>query len=387
MRIIMVSDVFFPRVNGVSTSIQTFADAFVDEGHEVTLIAPQYPEDYQAKFDIIRIPSMRLPFDPEDRLMNWRHIRRLLPELRQRDYDIIHVHTPFVAHYVGTYLAEQLNIAVITSYHTYFEAYFEKYLPWVPSEWLRGIARRYSRRQCNSVDGVVSPSQQMLDKLREYGTTSDIRIIPTGLVLEDFDVHDGSGFREKYGLGHREKVLLYVGRVAHEKNIDFLINAFAQLAQSQSDVKLVIAGEGPALKHLQNMVKQLGLASRVLFLGYLERETELIACYRASDIFVFASETETQGLVLLEAMACSMPVVSIASMGTQDVLKDGQGCLIAEMDIDNFCNKLELLLNDSDYAEQISKAGSEYVRSWSSDVKATDMLRFYDAVHQKKLSS
>ena len=109
MNILMISDVFFPRVNGVSTSIQTFTDTLLDQGHRVTLIAPDYPETYNSQLTVIRIPSKRLPFDPEDRLMSKRAIKKLLPQLQQQQFDIIHIQTPFVAHYAGIYLAKKLN--------------------------------------------------------------------------------------------------------------------------------------------------------------------------------------------------------------------------------------------------------------------------------------
>ncbi|MGB5466244.1 MAG: glycosyltransferase, partial [Sedimenticolaceae bacterium] len=145
MHILMLSDVYFPRINGVSTSIQTFAQAFLNVGCRVSLIAPEYPDEHSAEFEIIRIRSRRLPFDPEDRLMSLREIKRLAPTLKAREIDLLHIQTPFVAHYAGVYLRRALGVKTVVSYHTYFEAYFEKYLPWAPRGWLRSVARRYSR--------------------------------------------------------------------------------------------------------------------------------------------------------------------------------------------------------------------------------------------------
>ena len=162
----MLSDVYFPRVNGVSTSIQTFAASFQELGHAVTLVAPEYPNACDPELEVLRIRSTRLPFDPEDRLMSLRAIRRLLPELGRRSFDLVHIQTPFAAHYAGLHIERRLVLKTVVSYHTFFEAYFEKYLPWVPTSWLRGLARSYSRKQCNQVDAVVSPSRPMLDRLR-----------------------------------------------------------------------------------------------------------------------------------------------------------------------------------------------------------------------------
>ncbi|MGD2119177.1 MAG: glycosyltransferase [Chromatiales bacterium] len=380
----MISDVFFPRVNGVSTSIQTFVNVFRMEGHEVTLIAPGYPAEHVVDFEVIRIPSKRLPLDPEDRLMSRKAIRALLPMLKQRNFDIVHIHTPFLAHYAGVEIAEQLGVAVVTSYHTFFEAYFEKYLPWVPAAWLRGIARKYSRTQCDAVDGVISPSHQMLEKLREYGTETCAAVIPTGLDLIQYQCAEANGFREKYGISDETSLLLYVGRVAFEKNIEFLMDMFLEVYEQKDDVKLLIAGEGPALARLKKRAAQMQLQEHILFIGYLERNTELLDCYRSSDVFVFASETETQGLVLLEAMACGLPVVSVASMGSKDVLVDGEGCLVAEADVQEFSDKVLHLLTDREYAAEIVCRGGAYINNWASEDKARDMLEFYSCVQQHK---
>lgn len=380
MNILMISDVFFPRVNGVSTSIKTFTDALLKAGHRASLIAPEYPESCDSDFPVIRVPSSRLPFDPEDRLMSLRFIKKLVDELKQQEFDIIHIQTPFVAHYAGVYLADKLNIPRVVSYHTYFEAYFEKYLTWLPSGMLRGFARYFSASQCNQVDGIISPSQQMLDKLREYGARSHAEIIPTGLRLEDYQYKDDGTFRQKHGISEDDSVLLYVGRVAHEKNIPFLIDVFQEVYEQKDNVRFVIAGEGPALKSLKNRVNGMAMEDQVIFVGYLDRYTELMACYRSADVFVFASETETQGLVLLEAMACGLPVVSVASMGSKDVLVDGQGCFVAPLDVNGFAEKVCDVLVKPGIAESLSASGLEYVKSWSIQAKTHDLEKFYQAV-------
>jgi len=380
MHILMLSDVYFPRINGVSTSIQTFSQSLLSHGHQVTLIAPEYPQDHAAEFEIIRIPSRRLPFDPEDRLMSLRGIKKLLPMLQTREFDLIHIQTPFVAHYAGIHLGRKLGIRTVTTYHTFFEAYFEKYLPWAPTSWLRSIARSYSRKQCNQVDGVISPSRPMLDKLEEYGVKNLTAIIPTGLPVSCFTTAEDTGFRARHGIRNDAKLLLYVGRVAHEKNIDFLVSTFCKVARESAQAELLIAGEGPALGSLQKQARDSGFGDRIHFVGYLDRHTELLECYQQSDIFVFASETETQGLVLLEAMASGLPVISCASMGSLDVLIDGEGCHIAPLEEGEFAGRILSLIDDPADAMRLSEKGRQYAASWSAEAKATDMLQFYERV-------
>lgn len=390
LNILMISDVFFPRINGVSTSIETFAETLLDQGHKLTLIAPEYPADWSGYFEVIRIPSMRLPFDPEDRLMSKRLIRKHLPELKTRSFDLVHIQTPFIAHYAGIFLARALGIPSVVSYHTYFEAYFEKYLPWLPSGLLRHVARSYSASQCNQVNAIISPSSQMLAKLREYGANTRAEIIPTGIKLERYRRQPSRTFRQKHGIAEEDNVLLYVGRVAHEKNIPFLLDMLNEIQDQDVDARLVIAGEGPAQKSLQSRAHALGLEESVVFVGYLDRATELVDCYHSADVFVFSSETETQGLVLLEAMACDLPVVSIASMGSQDVLVDGQGCLVSTLDVNDFADRVISLLKQPELARQVRDAGRQYVAKWSQQNKGLQLIEFYRhtlQLYRKKVTS
>ena len=378
MRILKISDVYFPRVNGVSTSIRTFTEEFTKSGHEVTLIAPRYPVGEKDEADIVRIPSRYLPMDPEDRMMHARAIKRLCPELKRRQFDIIHIHTPFVAHYLGLWLSRRLGIPAVESYHTYFEEYLDLYLPWLPRKLLRYIARRLSRNQCNAVNVSVVPTRPMLDVLDSYGVTGEIEIIPTGIPSERFRDGQGQWFRQEYGIAASRELLLYVGRVAHEKNIDFLIRMLARMVIKRPQVLLVIAGEGPAREGLIEQVHAKGLSGQVLFVGYLSRKHELANCYAAADIFVFASNTETQGLVLLEAMQTGTPVVTTAVMGTAEIMRDGLGGLIAKEDVDDFAGKVDAVLSDESLRKRLMKEAYEKAQAWDAGLMAQKMLELYD---------
>lgn len=220
MKILMLSDVYFPRVNGVSTSISHFRRELQALGHEVWLLVPEYGE---AEDDpqVIRIPARVVPFDPEDRIMPTRRLRALLPRLQELRFDLLHIHTPFSAHYAGVWLARRLGVPCIETYHTFFEAYGAHYLPWLPKSWLRATTRCLSRRQCNAVDQVIAPSKAMADALRRYGVKRPIEILPTGIDLSEMEGGDGAALRARLGIGSEQATLVYVGRIAHEKNIGF----------------------------------------------------------------------------------------------------------------------------------------------------------------------
>jgi 1,2-diacylglycerol 3-alpha-glucosyltransferase len=378
MRILMLSDVYFPRINGVSTSIQTFRRDLEAMGHTVHLIAPEYPaRSGHAETGIQRIPSRFLFFDPEDRMMSGRAIRRKLPDLAEAAYDLVHIQTPFIAHYTGLHVARALGVPVVETYHTHFEEYLYHYLPWLPAGWLRAGARHFTRSQCNQVDAVVVPSTPVLEALQGYRVEKPIHVIPTGLDLECFAGGDGARFRRQLGIAPERPVMVHVGRVAHEKNIDFLLHVVQRVRRDIPDVLLMIVGEGPARAHLERLSHRLGLDDHVLFLGYLDRERELLDCYRAGDVFVFASRTETQGLVLLESMAVGVPVVALAEMGTRDILAPRRGALVAEHDIGDFADQVARLLRDHGLRAELAVDAREYVRTWSAPALASRMVELY----------
>ncbi len=382
MNVLMISDVYFPRINGVSTSIETFRRALCAQGVRSTLIAPDYPEAAACRADgsVIRIPSLPVPLDPEDRLMRRRHVRAAMPRLHRERYDLVHIHTPFVAHYAGLEIARALDLPCVATYHTFFEEYLFHYVPGVPRAWLRALARRFSRTQCNELDAVFVPSRAMGETLERYGVTRPLHVLPTGVPPDQFEGGDSYHFRQRYGIERDRKLLLFVGRVAHEKNIGFLIDVLERVRRREPSALLLITGEGPALAALRAQAERAGVAEHVRFLGYLDRHSELHDCYRAADLFVFASRTETQGLVLLEAMALGTPVVALAEMGTRDLLEAQRGCRIAPDDVEGFARIVCGLLGDPRELERLGSEASAYARGWGADEMARRLARLYAGV-------
>lgn len=376
----MISDVYFPRINGVSTSIQTFKNEFQACGHDVNIIVPAYVATDALEHDIIRIPSFRIPYDPEDRMMKFSEIMRLIPKLKKQNFDIVHIHTPFIAHYAGIKIAKALKIPSVLTYHTLFEEYLYHYIPFLPKQFLRFFARRFSSGQCNQVSGVIAPSSVIVNLLQDYGVKNNITIIPTGIDSEKFSHANPDQFRRKYAIPDNRKLLLNVSRVAFEKNMGLLLDVVHELKYKHPEVYLIIAGEGPAKKDYQQQVEKMGLSDSVCFVGYLDRNTELIDCYHCADVFVFSSKTETQGLVLLEAMASGTPVVSVAAMGTVDILTNCEGALVSSDQVNDFAQKVGQLLQDSSQHTQLSKAAKLYAAGWNSSNLAGRMLLFYQQI-------
>jgi glycosyltransferase involved in cell wall biosynthesis len=373
----MLSDVYFPRINGVSTSIKTFRQELRQLGHDSTLIAPAYDHETTDEHNIIRITSRYLPIDPEDRMMRYRDIIKLADTFKKQAYDLIHIQTPFVAHYAGVKLASLLRLPVVETYHTLFEEYLFHYVPYSPRALMRFAARRFTSAQCNQVDAMIVPSSPMLDVLRAYGVRAPVEIVPTGLQPDRFRSGDGAAFRHRHGIAQDRPVLVHVGRIAHEKNIGFLLQVLDRVRHEIPDILMIIAGEGPALTGLKKMSSRLGLQQQTCFVGYLARDGELLDCYSAGDAFVFSSRTETQGLVLLEAMALGVPVVSTAIQGTRDILKGACGAVVAEDDIGDFSTKVITLLRDKALRKRLAEEGRAYAATWSAAALAQKMERFF----------
>lgn len=386
MRVLFISDVYFPRVNGVSTSIRTFRADLAAAGVDTVLVAPAYGEGTVALKDepgVLRVPAGHVPRDPEDRRMKSGALRQVLASLDPQHFDLVHIHTPFVAHYAGVRFAARRGIPVMATYHTFFEEYLHHYVPVLPRVLSRALARSFTRSQAAQLAAIVAPSEPMRALLVDYGVSTRIQVIPTGLPADRYLPGNGARFRERFGIPTDRPLLLYVGRVAHEKNIEFLLQAFVALRRRRRDAMLVIAGEGPAREHLQSRVTQLAISPDVHFIGYLDRESGLADCYAAADVFVFASRTETQGLVLLEALAQGRPVVSTAHLGTASILQAGCGARVAPEKPDPFAQAIADILDDPARAARLSAQANNYALGWASNLMAWRLAELYrDLTHQ-----
>jgi 1,2-diacylglycerol 3-alpha-glucosyltransferase len=384
LRILYISDVYFPRINGVSTSMQTFRRELEALGHEVVIVAPAYGPHAAVNDRVIRIPARRIPLDPEDRLMRHAALRQLATRAELRDIDLVHIQTPFAAHYAGLRIGRELDVPVVATYHTFFEEYLYHYVRFAPRAWMRAFARAFSRRQGNQVDAIVVPSRAMHTALTAYGVRSPLTILPTGFRMQELAAGDGAAFRRQHGIAPERPVLVHVGRVAFEKNIAFLLRMLVQVRAHHPDVLLVIAGEGPALPHLRSLARSLLLEGNVSFIGYLDRAGALLDCYRAGDLFVFASRTETQGLVLLEAMALGVPVVALAEMGTIDILEPQQGSVIARHDETDFADRVSALLGSTALRRELSAQAVQFAARWDAAAQAQKLAKLYAEVIQSR---
>lgn len=380
MKIALVTDTYFPRVNGVAASIRTFAAEFGKLGHEVHIFAPEYPQ----KFDdgglvVHRFPSSYLFLSPEDRLPRPKKAPDLIRRLVSERFDVVHTQTPFTIGQAAVSWARDSGALLVHTYHTLFSSYIEHYFPWFPRQFSQKLTGCYSRRYCDRCDLVIAPSNSMASVLEAYRIKTPIEVIPTGINLDLFTGKDPNRFRREIGVEGDDRLLLFMGRVAGEKNIDFLLRVVRMLQSRSSKIKLVIAGEGPAKPRLERLAIKLGLGSTVIFLGYLTK-TDWRDCYAAADLFVFGSITETQGLVVTEAMAAGTPVVAVGRMGVKDVMASGRGGVLTNFDEREFAAAVWRMLSDRNFYLQKKSETQAEANRWSSHEMAKQMLRAYSTL-------
>jgi glycosyltransferase involved in cell wall biosynthesis len=314
MRVGLFTEIYRPVINGVVASVEALASGLQAQGHEVFCFAPSMPGTARSEGDVHRIPSLPLPARTPYRLTLPLVSRRVNAVIK--GLSVIHAHSPFVTGWMGKRYARRYGIPLVYTYHTQLEAYAH-YVPFDANA-TRFAANRLTRTFANLTDAVIAPTPAMAARLRELGVTVRIETVPTGIDVALF----GAGrrrddVRERIGIRTDDRLLLCVGRLAKEKNLQLLFEALA-LANDRT-LKLVVAGDGPLRAELEQLARAFGVFEQSRFLGFVARE-DLPDLYASADAFVMASTTETQGIVQAEALAAGAPVIAADAPQNRDVL-------------------------------------------------------------------
>lgn len=324
MRIGLFTDTYFPQVSGVATSIRTLKTELEKLGHTVFIFTTtdkdvnRY-EDWQ----IIRIPSVPF-FAFKDRRIAYRGFSTALEIARQYQLDIIHTQTEFSLGLLGVWIAKELRIPVVHTYHTQYEDYV-RYIA-------KGMVIRPSmvkyivRGFMSDLDGVICPSEIVYDLLMKYKVKVEKRVIPTGIELAKFErpeitSENIADLRGKLGISNQKTMLLSLSRVSYEKNIQAVLAALPAVLEENPDVKLVVAGDGPYLSDLKAQAKRLNITDAVIFTGMIA-PSETALYYKAADFFISASTSETQGLTYLESLASGTPIIAHGNPYLDNVIND-----------------------------------------------------------------
>jgi 1,2-diacylglycerol 3-alpha-glucosyltransferase len=372
MRIGFFTDTYTPQINGVVTSIRLFKTALETRGHEVFVFAPtpNTPEDAD---NTVRFRSMPFVFQPEMRLAAPVSLEavRLVDEI---ELDVAHAHDPFAIGLFGMRVARRKKIPYVHTYHTLYPEYVH-YI-W-ETRLTKHLAERLSREYCEACDSIVAPSSKIEDYLRDWGVKRPIEIIATGVDVEkyaDIDQDAIRALRLRLHLKAEDRVALFMGRLGREKNVEALIRAFWHCRCS--DAKLVICGDGPHRADLEDLVDELSLKNRVVFAGYLEGK-DTVAAYHLAHIFAFASTSETQGLVIGEALAAGLPVVAANDKAVEDFVTDGVSGLVVPGRPEDLAHAFDALLDDEPRRLEFSDAAAARAREFSITRQAEKLERHY----------
>lgn len=377
MNIGIFSDSYRPYISGVVRSIDSFTSELRKMGHNVYIFAPKYDNESD-EISVFRFPSVR-PLVYQDFALAIPVSSKFKSTLAKLDLDIIHTHSPFILGQLGAHYAKKDGVPLVFTYHTLYDEYVH-YFPLVEPVAKRAVVR-YAAKYCNRADQIITPTTVVAKMVRNYGVSTPISVLPTGIDYDLFSSGDPHWLRERYGIGPNEKILLFVGRLSQEKNLDFLFHTVRLVGRKKPSLqlRLVVVAGGPERKHLEKLAKSLGIRSNILFTGPLPPE-HVAHCYRGADLFTFPSCSETQGLVLIEAMAAGLPPVAIAANGVLDMVNHGSDGILTDLDLEQFSNAIIMLLEDEEQRQRLGEAAKEKAATLSRENMALKLVALYEDV-------
>ena len=384
MHIAHFTNTYLPRISGVVRSVSTFRKALTELGHNVFIFAQEEPGYQDEEPFIFRYPTINLPFQVEFPAIIpvSPFVDTLLPSLK---LNVIHTHHPILLGQTAASKAKELDLPLVFTFHTQYREYTH-YFP-IPQEnvqeFLKDTVVNWLGEFMQKCQHIVVPTKSMREILvKQYGLEERLTVIPTGIDLQPFEQADGQEVRKQRGWGN-DKVLISIGRMAPEKNWRTLLEACAIAMQTYPDLRVVLVGDGPELKELKLYAHKLGIGERVEFLGKIPFP-QIPALLKAADLFGFASITETQGLVTLEAMAAGLPVAAVEATGTSDVLEDGREGLLTANNSAELAQAIVDIASDGRRMQTFKHAALEKASSYDIMMQAKKLVNVYQQAIQDK---
>lgn len=378
MNIVMLTNTYAPHVGGVARSVAAFSAEYRRRGHRVLVVAPEFPDMPEDELDVVRIPAIQR-FNASDFSVVLPTSGLLTETLDEFQPDILHAHHPFLLGMTAVRIARYRKLPLVFTHHTLYEQYTH-YVPG-DSPTLKRFVIELATRYANLSDQVFAPSESIMDLLRQRGVTTAIAVMPTGVELEKFSHGDGAAFRQQRNIPENALVVGHLGRLAPEKNLDFLAESVALFMKTASQAHFLIIGTGPSEKSIREIFAREGLSGRLHILGILKQQ-ELDDALHAMDVFAFASKSETQGMVLTEAMAAALPVVALDAPGAREVVNDlGNGRLLRDESSEAFASALHWLAGRSEKQMQaLKQSARDTAEAYSLPRIADQALACYESL-------
>ncbi len=384
MKIGFFTDSYLPRLDGVAVSVEACVRALRARGHEVFVIAPREPRYRDNGKDIYRLASVKFPSTKGTPEARWtlQLPEKTLLQVLKIDFDVIHGHSTLSGiTFLGFQIAKVQNIPYVATYHTLWNRYTHYIFNGkIVTPKMIEFASKVVGNLC---DFLIVPTERVKKELISYGVKKPINILPTGIDLDNYKNIKKGFIRNKIKISDQTKILLYVGRLGKEKSVDFLIHAFKIINQKNSNTTLVYVGEGPEEAALKKLAKELNVDKNVYFLGSVKHE-DVPKIYGDADIFVFASQTETQGLVVLEALASGIPVIAVDDPAFKNVVDNGKNGYLVKHNINTFSEKVLLLLGNETIYKNFSESALMSVRKFAIDNTAMYLEKLYEKVINEK---
>ncbi len=372
MRVGFFSDSYYPYISGVVRSIDLFSRELRLLGHDVYIFAPDYPECETEPY-IYRFSSVPAPSVPDFRLAI-PFMPNITEKVRELNLDVIHTHSPFMMGRLASALAKKLTLPLVFTYHTNYEE-FAHYIP-LSQKTARRLTVRVTKDFCNRCDVVITPTPIIKSSLSNFGVESPIKVIPTGVDIEKYQRGNKFWMRRRYRFQQEDQVLLYVGRLGEEKNLFFLLDLVKDLMEEMPNLYLMLVGKGPEEKIFRRAAANWDLEHRIIFTGIVTPQ-KVIDYYLGADIFVFPSKNETQGLVILEAMAAGLPVIAVDKGGPTAIIEDGVDGFLAKADKEEFKTRIKELLKDQSKRKRMG----EEARKKANILSACEMTKRLEQIY------
>lgn len=384
MHIAYFTNFYLPVVNGVVRSVQSFRDTLSSMGHNVFVFAQEDNYEDTEPF-IFRYPSLHLPLtgDIPAAIPVSPFVDQLIPKLK---LDVIHTHHPVLLGQTAATKARDYNLPLVFTFHTQYQEYTH-YIPFPQEqvqEFLKNTVMTWMREFMRKCQHIVIPSESMASVLiNDFGLVDRYTVIPTGIDITPYKKANGSALRAQWNWGD-DKVIISAGRLAEEKNWVTLLEAFAIAQKTQPNIRLALLGDGPQAEALRRLAGELEIQERVTFVGKVPFE-EVPNYLKAADLFSFASITETQGLVTLEAMAAGLPVIAVDAAGTRDILEDGKQGLLTQNDPQDLANGILQVVESPSLMSKFKSTALRTSRAFDNKRLARKMLKVYEqAIEDKK---
>lgn len=404
MKIAMFTDAYYPRINGVTVSVHSYATELSKIGHEVCVVCLEYTEEQQrnslfdekssdkkSPFKIIRIPSAPLIFSKEDRMIRldkWYRIKKAMDEFMP---DVIHINSEWTIGYFGALYAHHRHVPFVYTFHTMWEDYLANYVLFLPSSSMKTLGKNIVKFYLKRADEIIAPTKRIASVVDEYGVKKQVDILPTGIPDSRLSISPLKQKKIKNQLYKKfpqlkgKRILLFAGRIVKEKNLAFLYDVLERVRLECPKTALLFVGAGPYEEELKALAEEKSLKNSVAFTGYIPSD-DMAYFYKTADIFVFPSKTETQGLVTIEAMLSSLPVVAIGELGTLDVMQGDNGGFMVKDDAQEFSAKVISLLKDCVLHKQKAQEAVNWAQKWKISSLTPLLIENYEKARKACLS-